>query len=174
MPDGTIHLRLWKGGLMLALPLTVVTTEAARQFDLIYICYPPLCIHGAVFVALGVPLGYVYGAFIDPDMDIVGMTKADGRLMNKLGIIGGLLVSYWTFYGYLFRRKHRSIWTHGPVISTAIRYTYQYWCPFIYLYLTSKQLGWVVLLFIGMFIGTTLSDTIHYAADKISGELKRR
>lgn len=173
MSDGRTHFALWRGGLILIPPLMIMGWYITAALPLIMICSLTNCYGAQVFIALGIPLGYVLGAFIDPDMDIVGMTEAEGRLMNNLWVLGGLLVAYWTFYGFLFRRHHRSVWTHGPIISTAIRYCYQFWGLFIWIYNSKQDLAWLILLLIGMFIGTTLSDTIHYSADKISGELRR-
>lgn len=174
MPDGATHLKLWRGGLTVIPPVVTATWIVGSFLSLRTSCYLETCVPGHVSMSLGILLGYLYGAFIDPDMDIVGMTQAEGRLMRKLGIVGGLLVAYWTFYGYLFRKKHRSIWTHGPVLSTVIRYGYQFWLPWIYIYNSTVDLSWLIFIFIGMFIGTTLSDTIHFAADWISGEIRRK
>jgi uncharacterized metal-binding protein len=175
MPDGATHFKLWRGGLALIPPVSFIVYETASRMGLKYLCSDSgLCFAGHGSMTIGITLGYLYGAFVDPDMDIVGMTQAEGRMMRKLGIVGGALVAYWTFYGYLFRKYHRSFWTHGPVISTAIRYCYQFWLPWIYIYNSSQDHSWLVYGFIGMFIGTTVSDIIHFLADKASGELKRR
>ncbi len=35
--------------------------------------------------------------YIDPDLDQLGVTQADGRQM-RLGVVGYFFFSYWTFY----------------------------------------------------------------------------
>jgi hypothetical protein len=117
------------------------------------------------FVALGSLAGYFLGQWLDPDLDIVGMTKSEGRML-KIPIAGPFLIGYWAIYGAIFRRKHRSVWTHGYVLSTGIRYGYSFW----WLYFVIPVLyDWMMYVLIGIFIGLCFSDSIHIWADRRFG-----
>lgn len=161
MPDGATHHKIWKIGLS-GLPLVDIGLTLAAA--------PLIFSYREHWVfSVGIPIGYLYGLFIDPDLDIVGMTQAEGRMMNTFPIIGNIMVGYWTVYGAFFRRHHRSWLTHGPFISTAIRYAFSFW----WLFLLDRW--WYVgatFFLVGMFFGTCYADILHWAADKITGELR--
>lgn len=161
MPDGKTHHKIWKVGI-LGLPLY---SAGATMLAV------PL-VHGDwLYFLAGLPAGYILGLFIDPDLDIVGMTQAEGRMLNTFPIIGNIMVGYWTVYGAFFRRHHRSWQTHGPMISTAIRYIYAFWWL---VFLDRWWNIWATFFVIGMFFGTCYADILHWAADVITGEIGKR
>lgn len=142
MPSGKTHYELWKVG------WTIVPA--------VFMACP------TNWSAVGSIIGYgLIGQFVDPDLDLVGITSAEGRMMRKLPLIGGLFVAYWTFYGFLFRGKHRSFWTHSLFVSTAIRFLYMFWF-FWYLGWWSP---WLVEFMTGVYFGMSTSDAIHSIAD---------
>lgn len=160
MPDGATHHKIWKVGL-LGVPLW--------DLSVTLVAYPFVSHYGGYWLySLGIPVGYLLGLFVDPDLDIVGMTQAEGRIMNTFPIIGNIMVGYWTVYGAFFRRHHRSWLTHGPFISTAIRYAFAFW------WLVFLDRWWYIgatLFLIGMYLGTVYADILHWAADVITGEI---
>lgn len=114
----------------------------------------------------GIVIGYdVVGRFCTPDWDQVSMTKDEGRMLNEIWIIGPILVGISTIYGGYFRRHHRSFITHFPFISTSLRYLLMFWYPILLIY--EYKSFWGMYLLLGMFIGTSLSDTIHAYLDWI-------
>lgn len=173
MPDGATHDLLWKYGRVGVLPLAVVSAVLTDSLPMERACnhVVGLCLSGQTILGLGVVAGYVYGRYITPDEDIVGMTVGEGYLMNHLPIIGNLIVAYWTIYGAFFRKKHRSVWTHGPVLSTAIRYLFGFWWIGLLIW-KGWWASWATYLMIGAFIGTTMIDCIHWAADVITKEIR--
>jgi uncharacterized metal-binding protein len=113
---------------------------------------------------IGWLVGYGLGRWIDPDLDQIGITAAEGRMVNEIPILGTLLVGYSSIYGAVFRRHHRSFITHFPVVSTAIRAVYFFW----WLYFAINVLYDYQLLFlVGVFIGLSIADTIHYVLDMV-------
>lgn len=150
MPSGQVHLSFWKSAWFL-----------------------PIAIGGAFFIpltwastciALGILLGYGLGYFLDPDLDMVGTTSAEGRML-KIPVLGIFMVTYWTLYGAVFRKSHRSFWTHSYVISTAIRFAYQFW---FLLFVPSMNIL-IGYLLAGAFVGLCISDGVHVWADNKFG-----
>jgi len=147
MPDGKTHDNLWKYGQALAYPAGVLLSMSDWH------------------IGLGAFTGYLIGRFITPDADLVGITHGEGEIMRRFGCLGGLLVSYYTFYGFIFRGKHRSFWTHGLLISTAIRFIYTFWWLAWFLYNKEWLTDVVYLYGFGIFIGMAMADIIHILAD---------
>lgn len=173
MPSGQVHDALWKYGRVLAIPLAVASALITDSLPLSRGCnyHVGLCLSGQTILGAGVVAGYWYGRYITPDEDIVGMTVGEGYLMNQLPIIGNFLVGYWSVYGAFFRKKHRSLWTHGPILSTAIRYLFGFWWMGFLIW-KGWWADWATYLMVGAFIGTCLIDIIHWAADVITKEIR--
>ncbi len=147
-PAGKVHFHFWKYGWIFPIVIVIMFFTVKMPYT----------------VSIGVMLGYLLGAIIDPDLDQIGITRAEGRML-KIPIIGYLLVAYWTIYGAIFRKHHRSFWTHGFIVSTVIRFIYQFW--WILLFKEIDMVVWPILG--GMFIGLNASDSIHIWADKYFG-----
>jgi uncharacterized metal-binding protein len=147
MPSGIIHHRLWKYGW---------GVECAA--------FAVLLSHSPT-ISIGTAIGYFLGQFLDPDLDLVGITGAEGRILRKLPVLGAFIVGYWTVFGGLFRRHHRSFWTHSYVISTAIRFVYGFWWVVLFKHTET----WLLMMLFGMFIGLCIADAIHIRADKVIG-----
>jgi len=153
MPDGITHDNLWTAGrVFIALPVATVSLISIN----------PLFSAGTV-------VGYWLGKYITPDMDLVGVTHNEGMMMRNLGIVGGLLVSYWTFYGFLFRGLHRHWLTHGLFISTFIRFGYMFWWMWWFGFFHNI---WLSQLMLGVYYGMSSADAIHIVADKIIKDKK--
>lgn len=145
MPNGKIHYQIWNIGKL---------GEAILFLGLLFV-YP--------IVAVGTLIGYWLGQFIDPDMDLVGITSGEGRMLRRFPIMGGFFVAYWTLYGAIFRGKHRSFWTHSILVSTALRFSYMFW--WLYVFVVKEWKEWMVLLLLGIYLGLSLADTYHIIAD---------
>ena len=145
MPDGITHHFFWKLGWGCTIPAS-------------FAIMPLLGLPGGI----GAILGYSLGAFIDPDLDQIGTTAAEGRIVNALPIVGSFIYGYTSIYGSLFRKHHRSFWTHFPVVSTAIRCMWFFW--WIY-FVVPESYDWMFQLGWGAFIGLCIADTIHWVLD---------
>lgn len=153
----------------MVLPLSVVTyvlTDGMGQ-----VCFTNFCLSISVIVTAGVPLGYLTGRYIDPDLDQMGTTGAEGRMVNEIPVIGHFLYGHWSTYGSIFRKHHRSIWTHFPVLSTLIRIVYQLYPLFVVIFLKDAFHMWMLYLLFGILIGLSFADLLHYIEDLNSNEM---
>lgn len=160
MPDGLTHERFRRKGRIFAYPFSVI-------FPIIVPVHGLGMYEWETFAfGLGLWIGYdIVGRFCTPDWDIVAMTKDEGRMLNEIWIVGPVLVGVSTIYGGYFRRHHRSFITHFPFVSTSIRYLLVFWYPL--LEIIRHKSVWGAYLMVGMFIGTSLSDLIHWYLDMI-------
>jgi len=119
-----------------------------------------------VFVA-----SYALEYIVNPDLDQPGLTRAEGHVMRSLGCFAAPWVGYWTMYGVIFKRWHRSAITHFPVLSTLFRLVYLLAIPACYY---KPLLGFIQAHWVAILLGLSLGDAFHYIADLLSGELKRK
>ena len=159
MPNGKVHIRLWKQWSFLAI-IPALLALYAQDF----------------LTALCIPLGYLMGAFIGPDLDQVGISSDEGRMMRSFGFLGSLFAAWWLPYAYLMRflGGHRSFWSHLPLISTALRFAWGFW-PIVGLgtwWIITRNEFWVLPIagrsIIGLISGMTVSDTVHCTADLLA------
>lgn len=159
MPDGLTHERFRIMGRWIAFPISILVP--------ILISPMSLRANGEFLIGVGIFVGYEIGKYCTPDWDIVGMTKDEGRMMNELPVIGSLLVGISTIYGSHWKSWHRSTLTHFPFLSTAIRYFYVFWWVWFEIYRSQMDWSWLIFIFIGAFLGTSMADSIHWYLDKI-------
>ena len=168
MSSGKVHHELWRQGWKTALPLSLVTYGAIDLFHPAWACSQIGCFAGNDFYTIGFLLGYGWGAFVNPDADQVSITHAEGLMINKIPILGHFLYGYWQIYGSVFRKQHRSFWTHFPIASTFIRFVWQFWAIYAFLFLQHFELAWVYQTLHGVFLGMSYSDYLHWREDKLS------
>jgi len=160
-PDGATHLNLWRKHSYLPVVVIFILTPIIARLRIVKVCFDEFCFPLVIFFSTSVLIGYfVIGYFIDPDADLVGMSSADGRMMNKIPILGILFVMWWTGYGAIFRTKHRSFWTHSYIFSTFLRFIWGFWWSFWFF---RELLGIYVIS--GVFVGMCLADGVHIWAD---------
>lgn len=144
MPEGIHHDRVHLAGWVVILPSALYATTIHFEVTAVLI------------------LSYAMGRYLNPDADIVGMTYADGLAMRHFKIFGNAWVAYWTFYGAVFKNRHRSLWTHFPFISTAIRMVYLFWWLY---FIPIVWYDWQLVLIAVWWFGLSLSDIGHYVSD---------
>lgn len=114
----------------------------------------------AGWMAAGVALGFVLG----PDLDVDGGNIAMHN-MRRVPFVGRLLSWPWRFIWFPYAKvfKHRSFWTHAPLIGTAIRIIYLA----LLLWPVKFFTGWVPAWEIGAYMaaGLCLSDFLHWLMD---------
>jgi uncharacterized metal-binding protein len=104
MASGTIHTRI---SLTAAAPVGVLAFWQT--------CDPVL--------ALAAAAGCASGIYLSPDLDICGTTKSEILARRHFGLVlGWLFWAFWYPYGRMIR--HRSFWSHAPIIGTAGRVLY--------------------------------------------------
>lgn len=168
MSDGIRHHEVWRKGWSLALPLSFLTYAVVDPFQPGWNCGSLGCLSGNTVYSLGVLLGYGMGRWIDPDLDLMGTTGAEGRLVNEIPILGVFLYGHWSTYGAIFRKHHRSFWTHAPGVSTIIRLFWQFYPLFILMWLKDWYYPFILQIFLGMWIGLSWADALHFWEDKLS------
>jgi hypothetical protein len=168
MSDGKVHHKKWRQGWIVALPLSLIVYGLVDPFHPAWSCSQLGCFSGNTVVSLGVLLGYGMGRYIDPDLDQMGTTGAEGRLVNEIPILGVFLYGHWATYGAIFRKHHRSFWTHYPGVSTLIRLIYQFYPLFLILWLKDWNYAFIWQTFWGMLLGLSLADYLHFREDKLS------
>ena len=155
MPSGRTHRRLWKNNLWLAFAVSALVLVYDNQ--------------GAwLVVAFTIPLGYLLGYLVDPDLDL--MTNTEAKKRWKKTIILYPIALWWTLYALVAKRflgGHRSFWTHFPVVSTSLRFLWLL-LPFIivgYIAGTTPLTGLYMAMLIGVLLGLSVADTVHFVAD---------
>lgn len=151
MPSGAVHYNIYRRNY----PIVVAVSAVFLYF------YLPF---GA-----GIILGYfLLGRYLDPDLDQISVTSADGRMMRELKIFGVLLSAYYMVYAYTMRMfgGHRSFITHAPILSTVIRLAWLLVIPAaIAFYFGYKPDIIVLQLLAGVFWGLAYADLIHILRD---------
>jgi len=170
MPPGHVHYKIWKGTLIF-IPIAAAIVYYAALYTRSF---------NPVISALGVLIGGLLGRWIDPDLDLIGITNSESRMMRDLKLFGALLTAWWIPYSYLMRfvgigkKGHRNFFSHFPGVSTLIRMLWlaafppfsfgAYWLmdhftppPWLTPYGSALALG--------IFVGLTVTDTTHYIAD---------
>lgn len=166
-------------------------------------------IHSAVTIGAtaGLLAGYYSGYFIDPQLfPIVAASCLTGIVLSPdVDVDGGYIGHYyarklfgkpgeWIFDGimkpYQVSIKHRSFWSHFPLVSTLLRLIFLV-CPFIIILFSDQETPvseifirciissiilmpvWMFLyftspdwhIFVYVYIGLVISDTLHYLFD---------
>jgi len=155
MPSGNVHKKLWRANIPNAL----------------------VCAAGMLFfspvVAAGIVPGYMLGNAVEPDADLIQKTRAENEMIDRFGVLGCVWFGYWTVYGWWLRKSHRRWFSHGLIVSTAIRFAYLFWW---WWFLVPPML-WLDKFMLGVFIGLVVSDSVHIFSDwflQQNGTLKRR
>lgn len=153
MPDGVTHVKIWKT----FFPVTVIVAGIYAVF---------IDWYTALWIIVG---GLLHGFGIDPDLDLEGLNRSEALWIKWIFPIP--LIGWSTFYARIFQKfgGHRSIWTHGFIISSIIRLLF-FGFPFVWLF-RQYFLDSLTREFIGMGIGLIISDNWHIIADMITGEM---
>lgn len=153
MPDGKTHIKIFK----FFLPVT---------FAVSLLCWNWFGWYLAVFVLVGALLHFLG---IEPDLDGEGINRSEALWTDSIIFIP--LIGWSTLYARIFRKwgGHRSIWTHSPFLSSAIRLLY-FSLPFVYV-IRRYYHDTLIIEFLGMYIGLSISDLWHIIADMITGEM---
>ena len=149
MPDGGTHHKYYNRGYIVSIPVGIITSLWEWKFGLGYV------------------VGYSLGRYVDPDWDLMGTNAGEGRMVNEIPILGHLVFGVSSSYGSIFRKHHRSFWTHFPVVSTLIRLIFITVVPFVFLDSWGINLignEWY-LFWLGLWAGLSHADAIHYYLD---------
>ena len=108
--------------------------------------------------------GCASGIFLTPDLDQEGISASEWSIIKSTLGVGFIWLWFWWLYAKAF--KHRSLWSHFPVVDTLIRIMYLT----IPLFIAGLVLGWEVnqtkLWFFAWWVfGLAVSDTIHWVMD---------
>lgn len=159
MPDGITHEKFRVYGRTFVYPASIIISLLLLEVDF------RAC--GNYLIAFGLLIGYEMGRYITPDADIMGTTSSEGWMVSELPIVGHFLFGVLSTYGSIMRKRHRSFLTHFPFISTFIRYIFIFWWIWYEIYRSNLDWAWLIFIFIGAFIGNSVSDGIHWFLDTI-------
>ena len=79
MPDGVIHKKLWLANIPNA------ALAAALGFHPVF--------------SAGIMAGYLLGNIVEPDLDLVQITRSEREMIDKIPFVGCLWFGYWAGYG---------------------------------------------------------------------------
>ncbi|MDV3351963.1 metal-binding protein [Leptolyngbyaceae cyanobacterium CCMR0082] len=163
---------------------------SGKHHDRITLWLLPLVLIGAFFITLDMPLTVIVGLsfllsglMMGPDLDIQSVQYRRWGLMR------------WIWYPYQVAIKHRSRWSHGPLIGTIVRVLYL--GVWIALFATvgvlainhfwQAQLSWqrlepiLVSLFVqywrewlALLVGLELGALSHYTSDWLVSAYKKK
>jgi hypothetical protein len=153
LPDGLTHVKIWKAFLPLTISLVVYFAIVGWWYFAIWILF------GSFLHWLG----------FDPDLDLEGINRGEALWIKSIVLIP--LIGWSTLYARIFQKfgGHRSIWTHGPFISTFIRLMF-FGFPFVW-WFRQHYLDPLYVEFSGIYVGMAISDLWHIGADFITGEM---
>ena len=170
MPSGQKHDDLWRKA-YLAPIFASVFSFTLLEFTLSYI-YPYSCLisnlycfTNSLLISIGIPLGYLLGRVVTPDMDMIGITKTEWDILRKGKLLGVFFIMYWMPYAYLV--SHRSYLSHSYMFSSFIRMIYMFWWVMFL-----HPINLVLFILFGIFFGLSVSDGIHIWADENIKEKK--
>lgn len=109
--------------------------------------------------------GELSGILITPDLDLAENTPhGTGRIYRELGWLPSRIWKYmWWPYGKAFR--HRSKWSHAPIVGTLIRVAYL--CAITFGFF--GQVGWIIKIpaFWWWMLGLCFADLLHFTLDSL-------
>lgn len=130
------------------------------------------------YCAMAAVGGCLAGVVLSPDLDQPSLTHSEWVVLKTplVGrwLLGPLFVAVWLPYAMLF--KHRSVWTHMPILSTIVRLGYMLLVIAVFDRLNA-QVQWVDALaatwdtpterwtWVAAISGLMLSDLGHWARD---------
>lgn len=148
MPDGIHHNNVWKAGWLIMLPCSFYA--GTINFDL----------------GCAVLIGYGMGRYLNGDADQMGVSHAEGLLVNEIPIIGNFIFGWMSVYGAFTRKIHRSFFTHFPGIATAGRLIWLFfWIPIVYYFWHIDFQWWDLTFASGIWLGLSSSDLMHFLSD---------
>jgi hypothetical protein len=120
--------------------------------------------------------------YVDPDLDQIGITSADGRMIREIPVFGYLFSGWWTIYAYAMNvlcaitgtskgklGAHRSLFTHTLFPGTIIRviwFNIPVFAILMYIKIDLSVYGMDILSYIStQTIAMMLGDVIHYRLD---------
>lgn len=151
MASGEKHAR---ATLVLVVPAAVVTAYFTKDVGL----------------GLAAGVGCLIGLFVEPDLDVNGLTRSEWTLLRSVWPVGILWVVLWYPYGLAV--PHRSPLSHRPLIGTLCRLTYLGAFLIIGIIIVGEGEILPVILrsipadtVVALLGGLTASDTLHWLMD---------
>jgi len=116
---------------------------------------------GDSILALSAGAGVLVGTLIDPDLDMVQITRSEWQMGQAVGIVSRLWVWFWWPYAWLV--PHRSWISHKPLVGTVIRVAYLLF-PLLAVRPSLAEFMVNRYFFIGL-VGLATADVIHWLMD---------
>lgn len=181
MPDGATHHLYWKKDLPFVIAAGILLLVVGL-FKSLYLSE----------FAVWMVIWYWMGRYIDPDLDLIGVTQAEGRMLRELSLLGVFLFSFTSFYAafimWVFRtfkvkgNTHRSWVTHSIVPGTVLRAglidiplwaivsTFGDWMFLTFGLVQNFASGDILAFILAQVAGLGISDLRHILLDRYSGD----
>lgn len=167
MPAGPVHHEYWKRDL----PVVLATSVILAVLGLFTSSY-------LVEFAIWYSFWYWTGRYFDPDLDLTGVTMAEGRMLRELGLLGvflfGVTSSYAALIGWIIKTfkikgaiggTHRTWLTHSIVPGTLIRVA----MIDILVYSMVEIIGKLLHFLLGGYLTFALGDILGFILSQICG-----
>ena len=181
MADGLTHIKYLRMGWYVIIPLGIIL------WGFVYLFGETNSYLYAIFLYLN----FMLCEIIDPDLDQLGLTSSEGRILRftrrfYLGFLGALFVSYSFIYAYIIGLfgGHRSPLSHGVLLGTIGRIVfynipiflifygiYSYglinwsWIPAVSVYHSFAMEKWFPQYIFSQFTAWFVGDGIHLILD---------
>jgi uncharacterized metal-binding protein len=120
--------------------------------------------------ALACSIGALAGIILTPDLDVDRGSRSNHYVRKFAGVVVETLWRlYWKPYALLV--KHRSIWSHGPILSTAIRLAYLAVLPAILWWWAGLPVPRLETWMLWVILGLVAADSVHALLDWFDSKL---
>jgi len=184
MPAGPVHHKYYKNvgwPIVIALSLLVLgwalvidRVNAGWYLEFVFWLYPH----------------YLSAMIVECDLDLLGVSSSDGKMLRKLGCLGVPVFAYWAFYAAMIRYLsktfgfggifggHRSKLSHSLFPGTMIRMAFVDFPIYVFFWLFNKfvvrtpdfSVADILVFLFAQFVSLGVSDYIHIWLDNHYGE----
>mgnify|MGYP000380342455 CR=1 FL=1 len=114
--------------------------------------------------ALPLAAGALAGVILTPDLDVDRGSISQRAVRRSAGcVLGAMWAIFWRPYSLVF--NHRSVWSHLPILSTAIRLAYIGLLPALVITVLVLPMPVLPAWWYWPVIGLAASDTLHWVMD---------
>ncbi len=142
-----------------------------------YYMQPAWLFQGMVVMMVAVDLAAISGRWVNPGLTDFHPVTVEAPLVRELGILGLAAQAWWYLYCFLIRvlaavTGFRRIWTHTPVVSSAIRALFGDIPIVALLYITELLFNfsipreWLAPAIVGQIAGLSVTDIAYYLVNR--------
>jgi len=137
-----------------------------------------IAVSGDLFAGFAAGAGCLAGIYLTPDLDVGYWARIQSmkEIKKSFPVLGRVWHIIWLPYAIML--PHRSVWSHWPIIGTAVRLAYLSFILIALIFVAGSLTGWNperVIFTISVFyryslthwfvLGIVISDTVHWLMD---------